>query len=189
MRALTLLSLLLFFYAVSGSDELLDDDDDNSDGELDESNLAPRGFGERCSKKVPCAEGLDCFRMPIRKRCMPVTCGVEAVRTSLAQTNFDLKNYGQDMMNKAGVSQNSSMFRAFPDAQLNLFDTNSEDMKRLTVTIQEYQPPLDLIVANFNNCTRGSTMGVTPYFGLSWELGLLGTYNGDLFWGQGKQPM
>jgi len=163
-------------------------EEDESDMEdLDPNDPTLGLIGDRCGNDNPCAPGLDCLRVPIRKRCYPVTCGVEAVRYAMEQTGFDLKTYGKDLMTKADVDMNTTdMFRMFPDLGMNLFNTESDDILRMSDTIraEENRPPVDLISESFNNCTggaeklsRASVGGMTPYFGTSWELGALGTYS------------
>ena len=198
MKLLSLLALLLFLTTVTGEVNIsdFDDEEDEADMEdLDPDDPTEGLIGDRCGRSNPCARGLDCIRVPLRKRCYPVTCGVSAVRSALAQTGFDLGSYGRDLLGFAKVNRTTTnMFRAFPDRKMNMVRTESDDFKRMTTAIQENQPPVDLIVEYFNNCTggvdtmsRASTAGLTPYFGASWELGLLGTYNADIFWGQGRQ--
>lgn len=207
MKLLALISLLLFLTTVFGHDdigderwlrELVDDEEDEADQEdLDPENTELGLIGDRCGNSNPCAQGLDCLRVPLRKRCYPVTCGVRAVRHGIEQTGFNLGEYGRQIMGLAKVNNTKNMFRTFPDMKMNLANTESNDFQRVLSAIQENRPPVELIVESFNNCTgvdvntisRGSTVGMTPYFGGSWELGFLGTYNADIFWGQGTADL
>ncbi|CAB9522603.1 expressed unknown protein [Seminavis robusta] len=197
MRVLTLLMLLLAIYATVAYEEPFDDDeDDNTDGELDPDDDTPRQTGDRCGRSNACAQGLDCIRSPVLRRCFPINCGVDAIRTAMDQTGFDLASYGRKIMAEAGVEKDNLPFKRFPDPfNINLFDRDNreEDIQALATAIEENEPPIDLILQGFNNCTGGgettdgeaTVAGVTPYFGASWELGAGPTYNADIFWGQG----
>ena len=167
-------------------DPLEEGEDENDDRELDENDTEPRKLGERCGTTNFCAQGLDCVRFPIRRKCMPVTCAIQAVKDTIFKTGFDLEGYGEFIMEKSGVSMNSDMFRQFPDAGLNIIDRQSEDVMRVQQAIADNPPPFKYFSASFSNCTGEQieqTFGLTPYSGASWELGALGTYNGDIFWG------
>lgn len=163
----------------------------NSDPEEDESDIdGPEGsfqaLGKRCGRRHPCMEGLDCYPAPVLKRCFPITCAFESMMTAMETTGFDVNTYGTDMMTLAGISvedpKSSNMFRRFPDNQLNAVNTSSSDLESLLQIIRSNPPPLEVITESFRSCTRATVEGVTPYFGASWGLGLLGTYNGDVFW-------
>ena len=196
--------------------ELLDDSDETEADREDLDRLllnnnqttdtdTPGLTGDRCGRDRPCARGLDCLRVPLLKRCYPVTCGVVAVQTLVDQAGFDLKQYGRELWKMAGiddpqnVATTSDMFRSFPDRNLNLFNRNSSLLQRMMNTIQNNRPPMELFTESFNNCTNGAYMssgdgrlsrtsvaGLAPYFGGSLELGLLGTYNADMYYAQGN---
>ena len=183
--------------------DLLDDSDETpADLEGLEDQTTPGLVGDRCGRDHPCAGNLDCLRVPLLKRCYPVTCGVRAVQTLVDQTQFDLREYGQQLWQRADldpVEATAEMFRQFPDRQLNLFHRNSTLLQRMMTTIREHRPPMELFTESFHNCTRGafldtagnnslartSVAGMTTYFGGSLELGLLGTYNADMYYAQG----
>jgi len=191
LNFLALLLLLLSASAWKFSDIDTDDDDgdDNGDGELDPTDLAPRTLGQRCGKETnQCEQGLDCVRMALRRRCAPVTCAVNAFQTAIDQSGFDLKGYGKMIMEKAGVNT-SELFWNRPDRNLNLMRNENNSVRRTLETMERNQPPIRLLMNSFNNCTRQSNstqaVGATPYFGASWELGALATYNADIFWAQG----
>ena len=174
-----LLPLLAHAQDVVAQDEV-DDAEDDSDIDDDDGSL--RGLGKRCGRNHPCMEGLDCYPAPVLKKCFPVSCAVQAVVSAMNETTFDLKTYGNDMMARAGVGKESKFFRRFPDKQMNAVDTNSTEMHRLLDEIKNNPPPIDRISESFRSCTKASVEGFTPYYGASWGLGLLGTYNGDVYW-------
>ena len=179
---LALLSSLV--YAQNTSDSNNTDADDDSDIDAPEGSF--QALGKRCGRNHPCQEGLDCYPAPIAKRCFPITCAFQSMMTAMETTSFDLNTYGTDMMTLAGIDsknpKSSNMFRRFPDNNLNAVNTNSSDLDSLLRTIQTNPPPIDVIAESFRSCARASVPGFTPYFGASWGLGLLGTYNGDVFW-------
>lgn len=196
---LTFLFLALLATTHAYMDPIEDGEDENDDGELDGDDNAPRKMGERCGSNKLCGQGLDCVRFPIRRKCMPVSCGVQAFTETIDATGFDLEGYGSQVMSEAGVTMRSNMFRRVPDAGFGLFNRGDEDFQSVYQAIQDNKPPTEFLKAAFYNCTgweepearqedtegdiEPSTSGLTPYFGASWELGLLGTYNGDIFWG------
>lgn len=187
-----LLSLFLLLPYVAFARELqvanvnADGADDDSDVDDDDGSL--RKLGQRCGRNNICLEGLDCVPAPILKKCFPIGCAIQAVTAAMNETSFDLATYGNERFAGAGVDTKSSdMFRRFPDNHLNAVNTESSSMKRLMEDIKSNPPPLDLISEKFSKCTKQNVEGYTPYFGASWGLGLLGTYNGDIFWGQGTE--
>ena len=191
MRLLSLLlTLFLALYATVAFDQPFDEnEDDNADGQLDPTNSTLRTIGERCGRFHNfCEPGLDCVRSPILRRCIPVTCVAEAFQKSLDQTGFDLAGYGQMIMAHSGVAADSPVFRKTPNpvnSQLIDVENHEDEVLALARAIEENPPPMDLIVENYYNCTgsKATSVGLTPYFGASWELGALLTYNADIFYG------
>jgi hypothetical protein len=190
MRFLSLLALLFATYVTVAFDQPFDEDeDDNADGELDPDNETLMTIGDRCGRKSNfCEHGLDCVRAPVLRRCLPVTCVGESFQKALNESGFDLANYGHVIMEQAGVSKDSPVFRSFPNPrnfELLDLDNHYDEALALVGALEENRPPMDLFLEHYNKCIgpKASSAGVTPYFGASWELGAVLTYNADIYWG------
>jgi len=110
---------------------------------------------------------------------------MESVKSLRRGSNFKLENYGRETVARSGVSAESRMFRRLP-GQASLSDdlqVDEMDMRSLLSTMQESPPPMANFTNAFSKCSgKATTDGTTPYYGMSWGLGLVGTYEGDLYW-------
>jgi len=144
---------------------------------------SPRKIGEICGNDNPCEDSLDCVPAPLRKRCFPVTCATEAFTGALNETNFDMVNYGNNMLNLAGVNE-SQVFMANGGSDSQNLRSN-DDFQQFINTVKENLPPIQLMQDKFNACNRASYAGVTGYGGVTWEVGPVAAYSGSTFWGRG----
>ena len=192
-RLLFLLQLCLLVVVVSGQ---------STEPTTPTPETSTLWWGDDChDDDNPCPTGFDCMRSPIRRRCFPVTCAVQAVLSAVDQTGFDLEGYGRDLQEKAGLKNARDMFTLLPDRHMNLWRENSI-VDRVIDVVRQNQPPLKLMEESFNECTQlerrrlqheernrsrnlqTDNFGQTLYGGASWALGFLGVYTGDIFFGQ-----
>ncbi|CAB9530106.1 expressed unknown protein [Seminavis robusta] len=170
--------------SVSASDDALVAQGTSSNGPL-------KQLGEVCGNSNPCVDGMECIPLPIRKKCFPHTCVLNAVLTAFEKEGFDLASYGEAMMNLSGVERNSPMFKPFPGAErLDVMDGNSTDMGRFLNVIKDNPPPLqavqnELVYCNTQSTKRQANNDTTLYYGASWEAGAIATYEGDVLLAQG----